>query len=170
MPRSLVYDVDVNVPAAEMYGYFTAVGYWEDLVRFYLDNGAHTDIAHFSSDETGTDVVFRHIMTAQDLPPVARSALPGTFIVTREQHFDLFHDATNRATGRFRALIPAPVEVTGDYLLHNTGRGSRMRLDSACRVRVPLIGGQIENLVVGGLKTLFAREGEFTAEWVAGHQ
>lgn len=170
MPRSLVYDVDVDVPAATMYGHFTTVGYWEDLIRFYRDGGAKTEIAHFCSGETGTDVAFRHIMTAQDLPAVARSVLPGSFVVTREQHFDLFHEPTNRATGRFRALIPAPVEVTGDYTLHDTDRGSRMRLDSSCRVRVPLIGGQIEQLVVGGLKTLFAREGEFTTEWIAGHQ
>jgi hypothetical protein len=170
MPRSLVYDIDVEVSAATMYGYFTTVGYWEDLVGFYRDGGARTEIAHFSSDDSGTDVSFRHIMTAQDLPVIARSALPGQFVVTREQHFDLFDEPTNRAVGRFRALIPAPVEVTGDYAIHDTGEGSRMRLDSSCRARVPLIGGQIEQLVVGGLKVLFAREGEFTAEWVAGHQ
>ena len=170
MPRSLVFDVDVDVSAATMYSYFTTVGYWEDLVGFYLQGGAKTEIAHFSSDETGTDVTFKHIMTAQDLPAIARSALPGSFVVTREQHFDLFHEAANRATGRFRALIPAPVEVTGDYTLHDTDRGSRMRLESSCRVAVPLIGGQIEQLVVAGLKTLFAREGEFTTEWIAGHR
>jgi len=170
MPRSLVYDIDVDVSAAEMYGFFTTVGYWEDLVGFYLDNGAHTEIARFSSDETGTDVAFKHIMLAQDLPAITRRVLPDTFVVTREQHFDPFHAPTNQATGRFRAVIPAPCEVTGDYLLHNTGRGSRMRLDSVVQVRVPLIGGQIEQLVASGLKSLFAQEGEFTAEWVAGHQ
>jgi hypothetical protein len=170
MSRSMVYDVDVAVPAAVMYRNFTGIDYWRDLVDFYRENGARTEIAHFSTDASGTDVSFSHIMSAQDLPAITRRVLPDTFVVTREQHFDPFHAPTSQATGRFRALIPAPVEVTGDYLLHNTGRGSRMRLDSACRVRVPLIGGQIENLVVGGLKTLFAREGEFTAEWVAGHQ
>jgi hypothetical protein len=170
MPRNLVYDVDVDVSAAELYGFFTTVGYWEYLVGFYLDNGAHTEIASFASDETGTDVAFAHIMTARDLPAIARRVVPDTFVVTREQHFDPFHAPTSQATGRFRALIPAPVEVTGDYLLHNTGRGSRMRLDTACRAPVPLIGGQIEKLVLAGLKMLFAQEGEFTAEWVAGHQ
>ena len=44
-----------------------------------------------------------------------------------------------------------------------------MRLESTCRARVPIIGGQIEKLVMGGLKMLFAEEGQFTAEWVAGH-
>lgn len=69
MPRNLVYDVDVDVPAAEMYGFFTTIGYWEDLVGFYRRNASRTEIAHFSSDQTGTDVAFTHILSAQDLPP-----------------------------------------------------------------------------------------------------
>ena len=169
MPRSMVYDVDVDVPADQMYRYFSARDYWEDLVEFYRNNGSRTEIALFSSDSSGTDISFRHIMSAQDLPPVARPVLPGTFVVTRVQHFDPFHEPTNRATGRYVAEIPAPVEVTGDYLLHDIDRGSRMRLESTCRARVPIIGGQIEKLVMGGLKMLFAEEGQFTAEWVAGH-
>lgn len=169
MPRSLVYDVDVDVPAAQMYAFFTTREYWEDLVGFYRENASRTEIAHFSSDETGTDVAFTHIMSAQDLPPIVRPVVPGSFVVTREQHFDPFHAPSNRAVGRYRAQIPAPVEVTGDYLLHDHENGSRMRLESACRARVPIIGGQIESLVLGGLKMLFAHEGEFTAEWVADH-
>lgn len=170
MPRNLVFDVDVEVSAARMYDYFTKVGYWEDLVGFYRDNGSQTEIAHFSSDDTGTDVTFTHIMTAQDLPPIARRAVPGTFIVKREQHFDPFDESANRAVGRFTGQVPAPLDLSGDYVLHDTDRGSRMRLTTTCRVRVPIIGGQIEHLVVGGLKMLFSHEGEFTAEWVAGHQ
>lgn len=170
MPRTMVYDVDVDVPAAQMYGYFTTVGYWEDLVGYYRDNGSRTEIAHFSSDETGTDVTFAHIMTAQDLPPIARPVVPGTFVVKREQHFDPFDEPANSAVGRYRADVPVPLDLDGDYVLHDTPTGSRMRLTTACRMRVPIIGGQIEQLVVGGLKMLFAHEGEFTAEWVAGHQ
>jgi hypothetical protein len=165
----MVYDIDVDVTAAQMYGYFSARGYWEDLVEYYRGRSSRTEIAHFSSDATGTDVSFRHILSAQDLPSVARRVVSGTFVVTRVQHFDPFDTQADRAVGRYVAEIPAPVEVTGDYLLYNTDSGSRMRLESACRARVPIIGGQIEQLVVGGLKMLLAQEGEFTAEWVAGH-
>jgi hypothetical protein len=163
MPRRLVYDVDVDVPAAEMYGYFTTVGYWEDLVGFYRNNGSHTD-------DAGTDVTFTHVMTAQDLPPIARRLVPRSFVVKREQHFSPFDESTGQAHGRFLGEVPAPVDITGDYILGDIESGSRMRLTSACRVRVPIIGGQIEHLVVGGLKLLFTHEGEFTAEWVAAHQ
>jgi hypothetical protein len=166
----MVLDVDVDIPAAEMYRLFTTVDYWQDLVAFYRENSSRTEIAHFSSDATGTDVSFTHILSADDLPAIARPVVPGTFVVTREQHFEPFHAPTNQALGRYRAHIPAPVELTGEYVLADTDQGSRMRLESQCRVRVPLIGGQIEQLVMGGLKTLFSEEGRFTATWVAGHR
>lgn len=170
MPRSMVFDIDVAVPAAEMYHQFTTVGYWEGLVAFYRGNGSRTEITRFDSGEAGADIAFAHIMSADDLPAVARPVLPGTFVVTREQHFDPFQPPANLAAGRYRALIPAPVEVTGDYLLSDTDTGSRMRLETVCRARVPLIGGQIEQLVIAGCKRLFAREGEFTAAWIAGNR
>lgn len=166
----MVFDIDVEVPAARMYNLFTKVDYWQDLVDFYLSHSSRTEIAHFSSDETGTHVSFTHIMSAADLPAIARPVLPGTFVVTREQHFEPFHAPTNRALGNYRAHIPAPVELTGNYTLADTEGGSRMRLESTCRVKVPLIGGQIEQLVMGGLKLLFTEEGEFTADWVASHR
>ena len=170
MPRTMTFDIDVDLSAAKMYSLFTKVDYWQDLVEFYQENAGRTEIAHFSNDDAGTHVTFNHIMTSEDLPPIARPVLPGTFVVTREQHFEPFDQPTNKALGRYLAHIPAPVELTGDYELTDTDRGSRMRLVSLCRVRVPLIGGQIEGLVMGGLKLLFEKEGEFTAEWVAGHR
>jgi hypothetical protein len=166
----MTFDIDVDLPAAKMYSLFTKVDYWQDLVEYYRENAGRTEIAHFSSDDTGTHVSFSHIMTSEDLPPIARPVLPGTFVVTREQHFEPFDAPSNSALGRYLAHIPAPVELTGDYVITDTERGSRMRLESVCRVRAPLIGGQIEGLVMGGLKMLFKKEGEFTADWIFGHR
>lgn len=167
----MVYTVDVDVPAAEMYRNFTGINYWEDLVAFYRDNAAETEIAHFATGDSGTDVAFSHILSARDLPPIARPVLPGTFVITREQHFDPFDEATNSARGHYRAIVPAvPVQVTGNYTLFDLSPRSQMRLETVCTARVPLIGGQIEQLLANGLQTLFAKEGEFTADWIGGHR
>ena len=170
MSRRMIYDVDVVIPAAEMYRNFTTVEYWNDLVDFYRENAARTEIANFRTDDTGTDIAFSHILSADDLPAVARSVIRGQFVITREQHFEPFHAVANEARGRYSARIPAPVEVTGDYVLQDTGQGSRMRMETLCQARVPVIGGQIEQLLMNGLQTLFSREGEFTADWVARHR
>lgn len=170
MPRRMVYDIDVEVPAAVLYQDFTGIGYWQDLVAFYQEHANRTEIAKFASDDTGTDIAFSHILSAADLPAIARPVMPATFAVTREQHFEPFAHSSGQAAGHFRAAVPsAPVDIRGDYLLADTDRGSRMRLQSQCTVRVPLIGGQIEQLIITGLRALFAEEGRFTAAWVAAH-
>jgi len=170
MTKRMAFDVDVGVPAAVMYRDFTTITYWEDLVVRYREEATETEIAHFSSDHTGTRIAFAHILTAADLPAIVRPVLPGTFVVTREQHFDPFDDESGLATGHYRATVPhVPVDIQGDYTLADTATGSRMRLDTRCTARVPLIGGQIESLLIGGLKGLFTNEGEFTAAWIASH-
>jgi hypothetical protein len=45
-----------------------------------------------------------------------------------------------------------------------------MSLDTLCTARVPIIGGQIEQLLVNGLRMLFTKEGEFTADWIGSHR
>lgn len=169
MPRRMIYAVDVDVPAAQMYADFTAIDYWQDLVEHYRENAIRTEIAHFHTDEDGTDISFAHLLSGEDLPAIARPVISGTFVVTRVQHFDPFCVSSNTAAGRYRAEIKAPIDVAGSYLLADTDGGSQMRMETECRARVPLIGGQMEQMLLAGLKTLFAREGEFTADWLAAH-
>lgn len=168
MSRKMAYTVDVDVPPHVLYTSLTTIDYWQDLVETYRENSTRTEIAHFATGPEGTDVSFAHILSAADLPAIARPVVPGTFVITREQHFGPFEESSGQAVGSYRALIPnAPVDVEGDYVLGGGGPGSQMRINSRCTVRVPIIGGQIEALIVSGLKSLFATEGEYTAEWFA---
>ncbi len=171
MPRRMSYVVRVDKPTAAVYQDFTTIGYWEDLVDFYREHSVTTEITRFSTGAGGTDISFTHTLSAQDLPPVARTVVPSSFAVTRHQHFAPLDRVANRAAGHYSALVPvAPVEISGEYVLSDTASGSQLELQTLCRVKVPIIGGQIEQLVLNGLRTLFSTEGEFTTEWVAGHQ
>ncbi len=168
MPRSMVYTVDIDAPAGQVYQDFTTVDYWQDLVDFYQENSTRTEIVRFESDESGTEVAFAHILTPEDLPAIARPVVPPTLTITREQHFEPFRPDADEAVGRYQATTSAvPFEITGRYVLQGAGARSQMRIETLCSVKVPIIGGQIEKLIVNGLSTLFTNEGEFTAEWVA---
>ena len=169
------YVVQVDKPAAAVYRDFTTIGYWEDLVAFYRENSVRTEIQRFSTGVSGTDIAFSHTISAQDLPAIARPVVPGSFTITRQQHFDPIDETGARAAGHYTADIPrAPVEISGRYVLSDVGPASdgasQLELQTLCRVTVPIIGGQIEAFVVNGLKTLFSTEGDFTTAWVAGHQ
>ncbi len=171
MSRRMSYVVGVDKPVAAVYQDFTTIKYWEDLVEFYRAHSLRTEIARFDTDASGTDIAFTHTISAQDLPPIARPVVPGSFTITRHQHFDPLDPTGNRAVGHYSAAIPkAPVEISGEYVLSDTASGSQLELQTLCRVKVPIIGGQIEHWIVNGLQTMFSTEGEFTTDWVAGHQ
>lgn len=164
------YTVEVAKPVAVVYRDFTTIGYWEDLVEFYREHSVHTEIERFSTDASGTDIAFTHTVSAHDLPAIARPVVPVSFTITRRQHFDPLESGAARVAGDYSALVPrAPVEISGDYVLSDTESGSRLELQTLCRVKVPIIGGQLEHFLVNGLRTLFSTEGEFTADWMAGH-
>jgi hypothetical protein len=63
----------------------------------------------------------------------------------------------------------APLDFNGNYVLGQTATGSELRLNSLCTVKVPLIGGKIEQLILDGLRHLFDAERDFTQDWIASH-
>ena len=71
-----------------------------------------------------------HIPSAQD-PPDREERHSRSFVDARTA-FRSVPRTSNRAVGRYRASdTSAPVEVTGDHVLRDIERGSRMRMESA---------------------------------------
>lgn len=170
MTRKVDHTVSADVPAEVLYRLLTSQEYWEDLVGFWKSCNLNSELKHLSTDATGTEVHFAHIMTAQDLPAIARPVVPGQFIVMREQHFDPFDEGKQRAGGRYTARIThAPVDIAGQLGVTGTATGSQLELSSNCKVKVPIIGGKIEGLLATAVKNLFTTEGNHTTEWVAAH-
>ena len=169
MPRSVDHTVSLDVPVDVLYQRFTTVDYWEDLVGFWKSCNLDTELRELSTDDSGTDVHFAHIMSAKDLPSIARKVVPGKFVVMREQHFDAFDASAERAGGRYTARLSAPVDISGQCSLSSTATGSQLQLTSSCRIKVPIIGGKLEPLLATAVKNLFTTEGNFTVEWIAGH-
>lgn len=168
MSRRMDYVVTLDKPAVDLYEGFTSRQYWEDLLaehgRLY-----ESTLTRFSHDSTGTDIVFTHTLSTKDLPAVAAAVVPLNITVTREQHFDPFDPASNSAHGHYQALVPAPMDFTGTYVLSESATGSALRLNSVCTVKVPLVGGKIEQWALSGLRGLFDRERDFTRDWIAAH-
>ena len=169
MSRRMDYVIGLDKPVADLYQSFTSRSYWEDLVA---EHQLHTDseLTRFTSDATGTDIVFTHTVSRRDMPSLVAAVVPLRLTITREQHFDPFDPATNAANGHYRALVPAaPMNFDGTYVLQQTAEGSELRLRSLCKVNVPLVGGKIEQWVLDGLRGLFDNERDFTRDWIASH-
>jgi hypothetical protein len=63
-----------------------------------------------------------------------------------------------------------PASAAGGMQLHETNPGSELLLRLDISVKVPLIGGRIEDVVVGRIGELFDLETQFTREWLEQRQ
>jgi Protein of unknown function (DUF2505) len=168
MSRRMDYTVTFDAPADAVYADFTHREYWETLMGAYGWLTPQSEIVEFSSGDTGTDIVFKQLLPRSELPPIARSVMPVDMVITREQHFDPFDADQNTAAGSYRATVPAgPGHFGGSYFLSDTPTGSRLRLVSVCKVRIPLVGGTLEQLILSHIPMLFDAEAAFLGDWVA---
>ncbi|MCV7267912.1 DUF2505 domain-containing protein [Mycobacterium doricum] len=160
MEDTVVFDA----PAAHIHQQLTSEDYWCALTEVYRALNPRTELTLFRSDARGTDIALRQVMPRDDLPPIARKVMPVDVVITREQHFDPFDDASARAEGTFTAVMPhAPGRLDGRYQLADTPTGSRLLVYSSCKVSIPLVGGTLEDLILTNMRILFDGERRFTA-------
>ncbi|WP_422742353.1 DUF2505 domain-containing protein [Mycobacterium sp. WMMD1722] len=172
MSRRREHTLGFDAPADEIHARFVSEEYWRALTEFYRDLNPRTELVHFAADEAGgADVALRQVLPREDLPPVARQAMPVDLVITRRQRFDPFDRETRRATGSFEAVMPrAPGRLGGDYDVADTPAGCRVRIRSTCKVSIPLIGGTLEDLILTNMAQMFDAERDFTAAWLAGRR
>ncbi|TWS19909.1 DUF2505 domain-containing protein [Tsukamurella asaccharolytica] len=63
----------------------------------------------------------------------------------------------------------APGEGTSRATLRPTESGSELRMEGHVRIRVPVLGGPIEGVVAGALRTHIPDLQRFTDEWIRTH-
>ena len=73
-------------------------------------------------------------------------------------------------TGGWKAdLGTAPATIGGDYRIAEVGSGCTYSCTVDVKVKVPFIGGKIEEQVRGYLDRLITKEQEFLADWMSQH-
>ena len=106
-------------------------------------------------------------LRADRLPAVVTQFHRGDLSFVREELWTPVVDG--RATAVVTGAIPgAPAALSGDAVLvpATTGEGSRMAFTATVEVRVPLVGGKIENFIGIQLVDLLIAEQRFTTVWI----
>jgi hypothetical protein len=113
----------------------------------------------------GIEVVTTQVLRSDRLPGLVSQFHPGDLSIRREETWQPVRDG--RATGTVAGSIPgAPVSLTGTTLLEPSGSGARLSVHTTVEVRVPLVGGKIENFIGTQLVDLLVAEQRFTTVWI----
>ena len=148
----------------QVHGAFGDRQYWLDRLA---DSGADegTLDSMTVSDDGGIDVVTTQTLWASRLPGLVSQFHHGDLSFVREEIWSPVHDG--QSTGTVKGTIPgAPASLTGTAVLTPDGSGSRLEFTATVEVRIPLVGGKVENFIGNQLVELLIAEQRFTTEWL----
>jgi hypothetical protein len=170
MPRSFDMSTDYGVTVEEVLRAFSDEEYW--LARL-ADSGADDttldsmQLGGPSGTDGSIDVITTQVLRSDRLPGLITQFHRGDLRIRREEKWEPVSNgsATATITG---SILDAPASLTGTAVLEpvaETG-GARMKLRATVEVRIPLVGGKLENFIGNQLVELLIAEQRFTTTWI----
>ena len=113
----------------------------------------------------GVEVVTIQTLRADRLPGVVTQFHRGDLSFVRAETWTPLSGGS--ASAVVKGTIPgAPATVTGSAVLAATGAGSRLTFKATVEVRIPLVGGKVENFIGSQMVDLLIAEQQFTTAWI----
>ena len=164
MPRSFDMAADYDGTVEQIHQAFGDERYWRE--RLTRSGADETTLDSISWNPCGgIDVVTTQTLRADRLPGVVTQFHRGDLSFVREESWTPLNDG--RATAIVKGSIPrAPATLSGTAVLAPTGNGSRLEFTASVEVRIPLVGGKVENFVGSRLVDLLIAEQDFTTAWI----
>jgi hypothetical protein len=169
MPRSFDMSTDYGATVKEVLRAFSEEEYW--LARL-ADSGADDttldsmQVGGPSGNDGSIDVITTQVLRSDRLPGVVAQFHPGDLRIRREERWEPVTDGTATATVT-GSILDAPASLTGTAVLEPVAEtGARMKLRATVEVRIPLVGGKLENFIGNQLVELLIAEQRFTTTWI----
>jgi hypothetical protein len=165
MARTFDLLVDAPVGVGDILSAFADDDYWQARLAAF-ENGAAT-LNGLTVDPDGTVTVDLAVSLFADKLPSAVTTLAGGDLTMARTEIYRWIDG-ERASGAIEVAVPrAPVKAHGEVLLTPSATGSQLRFSTTVAVKVPLVGGFIENFIIGRLGEDIGTVQRFTNEWIA---
>ncbi|MBX7454675.1 DUF2505 domain-containing protein [Mycolicibacterium sp. 3033] len=166
MPRSFDMAAEYGGTVEQVHRAFCDEEYW--LVRLGDSGADHATLDEMTvGPDGGLRIKTTQTLRADRLPAVVTQFHRGDLSFVREERWAPVVDGRTSAT--VSGAIPgAPAGLTGTAVLAPNGScGSRLALTAKVEVKVPLVGGKIENFIGHQLVDLLIAEQRFTTVWIA---
>jgi hypothetical protein len=164
MPRSFDMAAEYDGSVEQIHRAFGDERYW--LERLTQSGADETTLDSITSDaDGGVDVVTTQTLRADRLPGVVTQFHRGDLSFVREEAWTPVTGGS--ASAVVKGTIPgAPATLTGTAVLAPIETGARMEFKATVEVRIPLVGGKVENFIGSQLVDLLIAEQRFTTAWI----
>ena len=163
MSRKFEFTEKFDVPPSVAHAAMTDPDLWSKRVD---DSGGRADIDFKRTPDGGFTVTVVENVGAQVLPGVVRKVVRGGMKITRTDLWGPLEGdhAEGTLTGSTTGL---PAKITGTLSLQPDGNGAKLIIVGESTVKIPLVGGKIEDLINKMIKDMIDQETGETLEWVA---
>jgi hypothetical protein len=170
MPRSFDITSEYQDSVEEVLAAFTEADYW--LARLAASGVDDTKLESLqvggeSGDDGSIEVITLQIVHSDKLPGMISQLHRGDLCIRREESWGAVCDGSAKGT-LAGSVSGAPANVTGTAVLSPLAAsgGSRLECQLIVHVKIPLIGGKLENIIGTQLANLVKAEQHFTSEWI----
>src|SRR5262245_22207348 len=168
MPRSFDIAAEYEGSVEQVHQAFGDQAYWHERLADSGADRATLDSMTLDPDGQagGIRIKTTQVLRADRLPAMVIQFHPGDLAIVREETWSPISDG--RATADVTGAIPgAPVTLSGTAVLAPGGNGgSRLQFTATVEVRIPLVGGKVENFIGSQLVELLIAEQRFTTAWI----
>jgi hypothetical protein len=169
MPRSFDMSTDYGATVEEVLRAFSEETYWLERLAVSGADEATLDsmvLGGPTGDDGSIDVITTQVLHSDRLPGLVSQFHRGDLCIRREERWEPSADGTAAATVS-GSILDAPATLTGTAVLEPVeSGGARLKFRATVEVRVPLVGGKLENFIGSQLVELLIAEQRFTTMWI----
>ncbi|HVW43485.1 MAG TPA: DUF2505 domain-containing protein [Amycolatopsis sp.] len=147
---------------SDMYAAMTS----EDALHARLADmgGDNSALLEYAPSADGVSFRLRQGVGADRIPSAVRTLHRGDLAVDRRETWRI---AGETRTGQAGATVSGvPGEINARTELSADGAKTLLRITGEVKIRIPLIGGKLEEFVADQITKLLSREAEFAAQWL----
>lgn len=165
MPRRIDHVATFDATPERVHAALADPGYWSARVAAVGGPGASLD--EVTATAGGIRVALTQSIAAANLPSIVATVKPGDLRISRTESWGPL--AAGAATATTSARVEGtPATITGSSSLAAAHGRTTLHTTGEATVRVPLVGGAVEQAVADNVVRLLEAEAEFTSRWLAG--
>lgn len=163
MARKFEYTEHFDVTTTQAHAALTDEALWAERTE---EVAGRATIDYVQRPDGGFEVTISEGVGAQVLPGLVKKVIRGDLTITRKDSWGPLEGDRARGTldGGATGL---PTKVRGTFELAPSGSGSKLTLTGTAEVKVPLVGGKIEKMVVDMIGKMVHTESKQAREYLA---
>jgi uncharacterized protein YndB with AHSA1/START domain len=166
MSRSFEFTVESSNPPADVHAALTSEDQWEARFAKAKKTDGYELTKH---DNGGLTVDISEEVGTSELPGFVTKVIKGKLIVSRTDHWGPLEGDHAEGT-LIGGTTGLPAKVNGTLSLRPNGTGAKLIVKGESTVKIPIVGGKIEDLINKMIKDMIDQETGETLEWVAAQQ